>query len=416
LTEPTVPAPVMPGKDCVHTPVISPRDDLESDPLRFLDSVRHRHEAVVPVTLWGETGHLLSRPDDIRRVLGSNRRNYHDPTGVSAGLPVHSPGIARGLRRALRREQIDGFASAIEAAVNAMLDRWEDHAGTGRPLDLAHEMVLLTITVLLRTLFAARLGDDEIRELAAALEGASAHTAPHRRGSAELAPVAQTVRGFVDRMIEDRRPGGEGGDDLLSALTFDRNDATGETLTAKQLSQTVTVFLVAGHQATASALAWTFHALAENQWAQARLGAEGPPYAKLALRESMRIYPPVWLLAPRRALSDDVIHGHPIPARSFVLISPWLLHRDPHLWSAPELFDPARFAGDTPPWAYLPFGAGPWGCLGSRFGMLEAELTLCAAAGRFRWESMPGRTVEPAPRAALWPRGGLQMLLHVHQC
>jgi cytochrome P450 len=400
----------------VHTPAISPRYDLENDPLGFLDSVRERHEAVVPVTLWGETGHLLLQPDDIRRVLGANRRNYHDTSGVSPGLPVHSAGIARGLRRALRGERIDGFAGAIESTVNVTLDGWEDHAGTGRALDLAHEMVLLAVTILLRTLFAARLRDDEIRELAAALEAASAHTAPHRRGSAELAPVAQTVRKFVDWMIEDRRSRGDASDDLLSALTFGRDDATGETLTAEQLSQTVTVFLVAGHQATASALAWTFHALAENQWAQARVAAEGPPYAGLALRESMRLYPPVWLLAPRRARSDDVIHGHPIPAHSFVLISPWLLHRDPHLWQAPEVFDPARFAGDTPPWAYLPFGAGPWGCLGSRFGMLEAELTLCAAAGRFRWESMPGRTVVPEPRAALWPHGGLQMLFHVDQC
>jgi cytochrome P450 len=128
----------------------------------------------------------------------------------------------------------------------------------------------------------------------------------------------------------------------------------------------------------------------------------------------MRLYPPAHTLS-RQALADDVVGGYPVPARSTVLIVPWVLHRHRRWWDDPERFDPERFSPERsaarPRFAYLPFGAGPRICIGASFAMMEAVLILATVAQRYRLALSPGQVVEPVGLITLRPRNGLPMIL-----
>jgi cytochrome P450 len=409
---------------------------FEQDPLGFLQSTHRDYGDVVRLHLWPNLFHLIASPDAIHHVLGENHRNYHQTGAASSpGLSVNSQVLARRLSVTLRREQVHAFMATMTAVAEATFTRWESYAASGEPVDLADEMLRLTVAILTRTLFAAHLSDAELGRVCRALNVASTRTGPHltvseyqrlpARPDVELAEAARTLGESVAGLIAQRR-GTLHGVDLLSALISTERSEDG--LSEEQLRETVMVYLVAGHSTTASALTWTFVLLAQSVEAQACLRAEVDEvlgwrdptandlarmaYLTLVVREAMRLYPPVWMLAPRVALADDEIGGYWVPARSRILISPYVTHRHPEFWKRPNAFDPHRFSHDPQPPAYLPFGAGPWGCVGRHFGLVETLLVLALAVRRFRWEAVLNEPVEPDPQAALWPRQGVQMLLH----
>jgi cytochrome P450 len=184
--------------------------------------------------------------------------------------------------------------------------------------------------------------------------------------------------------------------------------------------------LVAAHSAPASALAWTAHAVAGHPDVRDRLEGEidsvlggRPPvpgdlrelrFTRAVLREAMRLYPPVWLLLPRRTVGPEVVGGYTLGAGTKVLVSPWVLHRHPRLWDRPTAFDPDRFEAGEPR-GYLPFGAGPWGCVGAQLGLVQTRLALAMLVQRFRWTPHGAGEVMPDPQLALWPRNGLPVVL-----
>jgi cytochrome P450 len=185
----------------------------------------------------------------------------------------------------------------------------------------------------------------------------------------------------------------------------------------------MTIFL-AGHETTANALTYAFLLLSRYPAAlrdlrgelSQVLGGRAPGVEDLSrltltrrtVQEAMRLYPPAWIIA-RSASGADEIGGFPIPAGSLVLISPYVVHRHPGLWSNPEGFDPQRFASEPARGAYLPFGAGPRMCIGSGFASMEAELVLATLARDVAFELPPGEPVELEPSITLRPKHGLAM-------
>ena len=138
-------------------------------------------------------------------------------------------------------------------------------------------------------------------------------------------------------------------------------------------------------------------------------------YAERVALEAMRLYPPIWAMA-RVALGDDELGGHEIRGGTVVIVSPWVMHRDPRYFTAPEAFNPDRWADEAmrqlPRYAYFPFGGGPRGCIGSRFATQEAVLLLATIAQRFRLTPVPGHQVVPVPSITLRPAHGVRMVLH----
>jgi cytochrome P450 len=229
-------------------------------------------------------------------------------------------------------------------------------------------------------------------------------------------------------MIADHRRHGQDRGDLLSLLLAARDEDTGEAMSDKQVRDEALTLILAGHETTANALAWTWYLLSQNPEVEQKLHAElaavldgrAPTvadlpnlrYTSMVIDESMRLYPPAWSVG-RSPIADDEILGFQIPKGSSLMLSQWLTHRHPDFWENPERFDPDRFSpersANRPRYAYFPFGGGPRQCIGNVFALTEANLILAAVAQKFRLRMVPGHRVELQPLVTLRPRYGLKM-------
>jgi cytochrome P450 len=127
-------------------------------------------------------------------------------------------------------------------------------------------------------------------------------------------------------------------------------------------------------------------------------------YVDQVVKESMRLYPPAWVVS-RRPMSEDVVGGFRIPAGAIVLTSPYVTHRHPEFWTNPECFDPDRFDPtrpvERPPFAYFPFGGGPRQCIGNTFAMMELVLVVSVIAQRCRLDATDRREIGGDPAITL---------------
>ena len=211
--------------------------------------------------------------------------------------------------------------------------------------------------------------------------------------------------------------------DLLTRL-LEAIDEDGERMSDRQVRDEVLTLFVAGHETTATGLAWTLYYACRDPATYAALereadavgdtpGASDLPRLGLCLRafkEALRLAPPVYVFG-RDSREPVTIGGYALPAPTNVMVSPWALHHSPRLWDQPERFDPDRFLPEKEPgrhrYQYLPFGAGPRVCLGSHFAYMEAQLALAVLLRRYRFELR--RDDEPEPGATLRPRHGVRM-------
>jgi cytochrome P450 len=237
--------------------------------------------------------------------------------------------------------------------------------------------------------------------------------------------VAQ-IDELIFRIIAERR-GGPVRDDFLGTLLAAQDD-DGSGMTDRQLRDEAVTLFLAGHETTALTLAHTLYLLSTHPDVERKLHAElvsvlgdrtpvaadvkALPYLERVIKESMRLYPPAWIV-DRNTIADDEIMGYRVPAGTMLLMSPWVTHRHPALWPNPEGFDPERFTAAAeaarPRYAYFPFGGGPRQCIGNGFATMEAGLILATVLQRFRPWLVPGHPVVPEPLITLRPRGGLPM-------
>jgi cytochrome P450 len=213
-------------------------------------------------------------------------------------------------------------------------------------------------------------------------------------------------------------------------MLMEARDEDGSVMTDRQLRDEIMTFLLAGHETTAVSLSWTWYLLSQHPEAARKLhrelrdviGGRTPqledmarlPYTDSVVKESMRLYPPAWSLA-RTTAKEMEVGGYRLPVGANVVMSPWIMHRDPRFFENPERFDPDRWAVEIaqrlPRFAYFPFGGGPRLCIGASFAMMEANLLLATIAQRFQLSLVPGHPVVPQPGITLRPRHGIQMSL-----
>jgi cytochrome P450 len=342
---------------------------------------------------------------------------------------------------AFHRQKIAALSGVMVRAALDLADAWRAPAESGRSIDVAAEMMRLTLRIAGETLLSTDVSGDADtvgRAVTTVLEDS-----PNRiyrslsvplfiptRKNREVLAAMKALDAVVFRMIGERRRGG-GPEDLLSMLLQARDETTGEGMSDKQLRDEVMTIFLAGHETTANALAWTWYLLSKYPAAYRELRREldtvlggRPPglddiprlkYTTMVIEESMRLYPPVWIFT-RAAREPDVIGGYPIPAGSYVFTSPYVSHRNPVFWENPEGFDPERFAegraSSLPRFVYFPFGGGPRQCIGNTFAMMETMLVLAALAQRYRLDLVQGARVEPEPVVTLRPRSGIPMTVH----
>lgn len=438
-------APMPPGRGALGHAMIL-RDDL----LRVFPRWAARYGDAVSLRLPGEPCVAVFSADGVRHVLQHNAKNYSKRTRATAkmnlflgkGLVTSDGDLWKRQRRiaapAFHRQRIEGFVEVMSRATSDLLERWAGERGV---VDVDRAMMALTMRIASETL----LGRDLSGEADAVGEALSFLTVNTNERIGRLldlplsVPTPENLRyrravkvldDLLVGLIAERRKSPGKATDLLGMLLDARDEETGEGMSDLQLRDEAVTIFAAGHETTSNALSWTFLLLAQHPAVAARLhdevdtvlGGRVPsmsdlaalPFCKNVLQESMRLYPPAWIL-DRRAEGDDEICGYRVPAGTRIFLSPWATHRHPRYWDDPEVFDPDRFtsarAEGRPAFAYFPFGGGPRICIGNAFAMMEAQLILAMIAQRFRLELEPGARIEPEQGITLRPSPSLPMML-----
>lgn len=432
-------------------PLVGVLPPLLRDPLRFCSAAAARHEGLVRLDLGPARVYLVTHPDYVRRVLLDNQANYWKGAVnhrakflLGEGLVTSDGEFWRRQRRAVQPafhgRRLAGIAGLVTAAANGQAERWAAAAGeTGGIVDAAKHMQSLSMEIVGRATLGGGLTPEDVEAVGEAVTLSLQHVQlrfftfflaewvrlPGQRRAEKALARLDTL---VFRQIHGRRASGERGDDVLSMLL--EVEAEGGGMGDRQLHDELVTLLVAGGEAPALALTWTWHLLAGHPEVEARLHAELAEvlggrlpgfadlprlvYTRMVIDEAMRLYPPVWMFF-RVAHGADRFGDFVIPAGAPLLLSPYVTQRDARFWPDPDAFAPERFAPERTaarhPFAYFPFSGGPRICLGMSFALMEAQLVLATLAQRFCLRELPGRPAAPQAAASLQPRHGLPMRL-----
>ena len=381
--------------------------------------------------------YVIHHPDDVKRVLVGNHRNYTKGVGLDRVKILLGKGIMTSegelwkrqrymMQPLFHRRVITVFAQLIAAANERFIARWEERAARGELVNLTDEMSELTLEIVLRSIFGRDL--DRLSEQL----GGNPFEVVTREQSRDLqfAYKFRSLTRLVAQLIERRRTTPEEHFDYLAMLMEARDKESGAPMGERELIDEVMTLIVAGHETTASGLNWTWYLLSQHPEVEARLHAELDAAAELAapslaemealsytsqvVNEALRLYPPGWLLS-RRTVAADELGGFAVPAGTNVLLPLYLLHRHPRFWKEPERFWPERFApeheAERPRFAYMPFAAGPRHCIGETFALYEMLMHLYKVARRYRLQYVPDKPLELEAQINLRTRYPLHMRL-----
>jgi enediyne biosynthesis protein E7 len=385
----------------------------------------------------GSYTYVIHHPDDVKRVLVSNHRNYTKGVGLDRVRILLGKGIMTSEGELWKRQRymmqpffhrrvITEFAAITAAANDRCLARWEALASQGELVNLTDEMSELTLEIVLRAVFGRDL-DRLTGEL-----GANPFAVVSREPARDLqfAYRFRSLTKVVAELSARRRAEPEEHFDYLAMLMSARDKESGAPMGERELIDEVMTLIVAGHETTASGLNWTWYLLSQHPEAEARLHAEidaapelATPglaqmealgYTRQVVNEALRLYPPGWLLS-RRTIEADVLGGYPVPAGSNVLLPLYLVHRHPGFWKDPEAFSPERFApeqeAERSRFAYMPFAAGPRHCIGESFALYEMLMHLYKIARRYRLIWVPDKPLQLEAQINLRSRFPLHMRL-----
>lgn len=338
------------------------------------------------------------------RMLGENVFN----------LP-HEPWLAR--RRTLQpiftKKHVAGYAGHMASAADTAALSFAER-GT---VDLDAEMRALTLRVVGRSVFGLDLGDratelgPHVRRVLQWVTNRSLRPvrAPMWLPTPARARMRRSIAAIysvIDESIDAAAAGTSSDAELVQLLLDATDPVTGRPLSREAIRSELLVFVLAGHDTTATTLCHTLWALGRHPEIQARVAAEvgalgdrelvvadveNLPYTVQVLHEALRICPPAPAVG-RMAMRDVVVDGFKVDAGTNVVVGAWAIHHDPDLWDDPERFDPDRFSPERSAgrsrWEFLPFGAGPRSCIGDHFAMLEATLGLATIVRAVEIESL----------------------------
>lgn len=396
----------------------------------------------------------VNHPEAIQHVLQDNNKNYHK--GFKA-VPTLEMTLGHGLltnegdpwlqqRRLMspvfHHRNIEAMGEMMTRRATSMFEtRWTNAARNGETLNIAAEMMQLTLDIVSEALFSANVSDktQAVSEAVTVLTKDATMRfdfpfyprpnipTPHNRA---FLRALRELDSIIFGIINDRRAHPNGHQDLLRLLLDARDPESNQAMGDKQLRDEVITLFIAGHETTANLLSWTFYLLSQHPKVEAQLHAEvdsvlngrtptaadvpNLQYTRRVLDEVLRLYPPAWMLN-RTNLTADELCGYEIPANTFLAISPFVMHRHPAYWDSPETFDPDRFlsgqANRMHRFVYFPFGGGPRLCIGKGFAQVEAALLLATFAQACRLKLVPNANAEMQARVTLRPKNGLHMTI-----
>lgn len=424
-------------------PVVGVAPAIARDPYGSLQRLAREHGDVVRVPVPGVDMVLVSHPDHVRHVMTTRNAIYPKGKLFGESLWREGPrfhGMADGDQwRSVRKMLNPKFGERglaplselmIETVVEA-IDAWP--AGTRR--DMQDELSILTMSVMLRTMFTRPVERAQVQPLADAfadlMRGMAVNvltsTVPGwvpRPYSRRTTAALDRILAYVDAMVADRRRHPVDNGDLLNMLLDGRfEDGTG--MPDEQIRRELVGLIIGGYETTAAVMSWVLARLPFAPDAQARayqevdaLGGrrvthddmEHLTWLRACFDEAQRLqgFP----LNARQAAEDDEIGGYAIPKGTIVAVSGYTLHRDPRFWAQPDAFDPRRWLEDEiDKYAFLPFGVGPRRCLGTRMGYMVGMYTLATAFQRFRFAPVEGWAPAPQFSFSTIVKGGVPMTI-----
>jgi cytochrome P450 len=395
---------------------------------------RAYEEDIIRGRFFGRSSFILNTPDAIRHVLVDNFENYtRTPAGFRVLRPILGEGLLIAEGRAWkhqRRTLAPAFTPrAVTTLVPHMLAATDDtivnlRAASNAPVDLRETMQRMTLEIAGRTMFSFGMDRHGAALRDFVMEYGDRLARPHfldlllplnwpSPQDFARARFRKRWTAFVGMLMKERRAAGKNDgappSDLFDLMGAARDPETGAAFTDEQLGDEVATMILAGHETTATALFWSLYLLALDPATQEQVAAEVQAatvngaldldrlkFTRAVVDETMRLYPPAFLIA-RAAAGPDTIAGMPVKKHDVILVAPWLLHRHEKLWRDPNAFLPSRFMTGTPPdrFAYLPFGVGARVCIGAHFALVEATLALARMIGTFKVSLLDKETVMP---------------------
>ena len=420
------------------------------DPIAFLMSAAREFGDVSHFKAGSQHYFLVNDPECIKDILVTHHTCFKKGRGLERAKGMLGNGLLtsegefhhrqrRLAQPAFHRDRVARYAAImVDYADRTQRERWHD----GQTFDIAKEMMHLTLAIVGKTLF-----DTDTEAEAEQIRGALSESM--KRFNRFMLPFAKFLdrlplpgnrhydraRDFLNsivyRIIDERRRSGQDRGDLLSMLLAAQDEeGDGSHMTDLQLrDEAITIFL-AGHETTANALTWTWYLLSEHPEIEARLHheldsvlagrlptADDFPrlrYTEMVIAESMRLYPPAWIMG-RRALKDYSLASYIVPAGSSVIMSPYVMHHDARYFPDPFRFDPDRWTPEArasrPQFSYFPFGGGPRRCIGEGFAWMEAIMILATLAQTWSLRHIPEHHVALQPVITLRPKHGMSMVL-----
>jgi cytochrome P450 len=431
-------------------PVLGSALSLRRDVLGMLTRVAREYGDIAHIPLLLQSRILVSSPEWIEDLIVRQPQKFDKGPGLKdasrrllgQGLLTSEGELWRRQRRlaqpAFHRQRIAEYAQVMVEQAAAHTRDWRD----GETRDMAEEMMALTLIIAVKTLFGIEF-TEEAKRVGPAVTLLMRYQLGRLRSPLKIPmhwPTPSNLRAerayqFLDSLvygiIEERRRRREAGEpegrDVLSLL-MNAMDEDGSHMTAKQLRDEVMTLFIAGHETTAVTLGWLWHLLAHHPKVEARLceelqrvlGGRAPtpedlprmPYLDAVVHEVLRLYPAAYVLQ-RTSVEPFDLAGYHFPVNTTVIMSQWIVHRDPRLFDAPEEFRPERWLDGLEsrlhPYAYFPFGGGPRRCIGQIFALMEAALVAATVAQKFRFSEPEGVSVVPEPLVTLRAKGGLPM-------
>lgn len=425
---------------------------FRKDPIGFLSSAAQCYGDLVGFRFGTQRVVLLNHPDLIKDVLVTHDHLFGKGRGLQRakrllgeGLLTSEGSFHRRQRRlaqpAFHRQRVQGYGTVMTHYADQLRQGWQE----GSTLDIDHEMMRLTLAIVAKTLFDA----DVTREAEAIGQALTTTMESWRQLMLPFSELLEklplpSIRRFKDararldatiyRIIEERRADPADRGDLLSMLMAAQDsEGDGGSMTDLQLRDELMTLFLAGHETTANALTWTWYLLSQHPEVESRLHeeldrvlngrlpqADDLPqltYIEKVVAESMRLYPPAWIIG-RRTLQEYEVSSYRLPANTLILMSPFIMHRDARYYPDPLRFDPERWTPEAkaarPRFSYFPFGGGSRQCIGEAFAWMEGTLLVATLAQRWRLRLLPGHPVVPRPLVTLRPKFGMKMTIERH--
>jgi cytochrome P450 len=416
--------------------------------------VLSRYNEIFGDTFWIRLGGLKEAmvtidPDVIQHVLKTNAENYQKSEiqikrmghFLGKGLLTTEGEAWRTQRRLIQtgfdKKQLDALSSIMQDSLAESL-RDFDRQIHGGAVDIYPQLMKITFAMVARSLFGARLKDEDIDLVS------------HTICTVQEFIVRQTLQPYLNpwfaisgelRRHEDMRTRADAilleyirkrrndppGHDLLQTL-MDARYSDGKGMTDELILSESMQLLVAGHETSSNALSWLLYLLSshpdclervrqefDSVLGEAPLGHGEVPkfeFVTQVIQEALRLYPPFWMV-DRMAVTDDRVGDVAIPRGSMVIVYVYGAHHAPRYWQNPETFDTERFTKANEklrtPFTYLPFGAGPRGCIGGNYAMLQILMILSDLLRKYDFQLAPGQEIEARPMVILRPRHGIRM-------